>query len=161
MGELTHQVTTSLLKNLKDDMNAANVDIVAQKRLYGIIVECLDNITKHWIALDIKKILGRASPPIFILSKKENNYYILTGNHIHNSQKKSLIEKIEKVNSLDKKGLQEYYRQTLAESTHSTSDNAGLGIIDIALKSGNKLEYEFKPVSQDVSFYMIQAKISL
>ena len=40
-------------------------------------------------------------------------------------------------------------------------DNAGLGIIDIALKSGNKLEYEFRPITPDVSFYVIQAKISL
>lgn len=161
MGELTHQLTTSLLKNLREDMVASKIDIVKQKRLYGIIVECLDNIAKHWVAIDIKKILGRASPPIFMLSRKEKHYYITTGNHIPNSQKEMIAEKIEKVNSLSKKALQEFYRKILSKSAHSPSDNAGLGIIDIALKSGNKLEYDFKPVSQDVSFYVIQAKISI
>jgi hypothetical protein len=161
MGELTHQVTTSLLKNLKDDMSASHVDMVTQKRLYGIIVECLDNIAKHWAALDIEKLLGRISPPIFMLSKKDNFYFIVTGNHVANTEIDSLIKKIEMVNALDKKGLQDYYRQTLAEETQIETDNAGLGIIDIALKSGNKLEYEFKPVTKDVSFYVIQAKIQL
>ena len=161
MGELTHQVTTSLLKNLKDDMTASHVDIVTQKRLYGIIVECLDNIAKHWAALDIEKLLGRISPPIFMLSKKDNYYFIVTGNHVANTEVDSLIKKIEMVNALDKKGLQDYYRQTLAEETQVETDNAGLGIIDIALKSGNKLEYEFKPVNKDVSFYVIQAMISI
>ena len=161
MGELTHQVTTSLLKNLKDDMSASRVDIVTQKRLYGIIVECLDNIAKHWAALDIQKLLGRISPPIFMLSKNDNFYLIVTGNHVTNTEIDSLVRKIEFVNTLDKKGLQDYYRQTLAEKTQIETDNAGLGIIDIALKSGNKLEYEFKPVTKDVSFYVIQARIQL
>jgi hypothetical protein len=161
MGELTHQVTTSLLKNLKDNMTYSNVDLLTQKRLYGIIVECLDNISKHWIALDIQKVMGRASPPIFMLSKKDNCYYIVTGNHVPNDQADTLMKKIELVNSLDKKGLQEFYRQTLAKESPLDRDNAGLGIIDIALKSGNKLEYEFRPVTPTVSFYVVQARISI
>ena len=160
MGELTHQVTTSLLKNLKDSMTNSNVDLITQKRLYGIIVECLDNISKHWIALDIQKVMGRSSPPIFMLSKKEAAYFIVTGNHVANEQVDALVTKINLVNSLDKKGLQEFYRETLAKESPLDRDNAGLGIIDIALKSGNKLEYEFRPVTPTVSFYVIQAKIS-
>ena len=161
MGDLTHQVTTSLLKNLKDNMTSSNVDIVTQKRLYGIIVECLDNISKHWVAMDIQKIMGKASPPIFMLSRKDNFYFIVTGNHIPLDQVGTLSDKIKKVNSLDKKGLQEFYRDTIAKESPLERDTAGLGIIDIALKSANKLEYEFKPVSSNVSFYVIQAKISL
>ncbi len=161
MGELTHQVTTSLLKNLKDNMSYSNVDLITQKRLYGIIVECLDNISKHWIALDIQKVMGRSSPPIFMLSKKDDSYYIVTGNHVPNDQADSLKNKIELVNSLDKKGLQEIYRQTLAKESPLDRDNAGLGIIDIALKSGHKLEYEFRSVTPTVSFYVVQARISI
>jgi hypothetical protein len=161
MGELTHQVTTSLLKNLKDSMSYSNVDLLTQKRLYGIIVECLDNISKHWAALDIQKVMGRSTPPIFMLSKKDNFYYIVTGNHVANEHVGALATKIEMVNSLDKKGLQDFYRETLAKESPLTRDNAGLGIIDIALKSGNKLEYEFRPVSDLVSFYVVQARISI
>jgi hypothetical protein len=161
MGELTHQVTTSLLKNLKESMSFSTVDLITQKRLYGIIVECLDNISKHWAALNIQKVLGRSSPPIFMLSKKDNFYFIVTGNHIANIEVGALSQKIELVNSLDKKGLQDFYRVTLAKETPMDRDNAGLGIIDIALKSGNKLEYEFKTINPDVSFYVIQARISL
>lgn len=161
MGELTHQVTTSLLKNLKDSMSYSNVDLLTQKRLYGIIVECLDNISKHWAAIDLQKVMGRSTPPIFMLSKKDTCYYIVTGNHVSNDQVGTLATKIEMVNSLDKKGLQDFYRQTLAKESPLTRDNAGLGIIDIALKSGNKLEYEFRPVSDQVSFYVIQARISI
>lgn len=161
MGELTHQVTTSLLKNLKENMSSTNVDVVTQKRLYGIIVECLDNISKHWVAMDIERVLGRSSPPLFMLSRKDNFYFIVTGNHVPSEHVDSLIKKIELVNALDKKGLQDYYRQTLAKESPLERDNAGLGIIDIALKSGNKLEYEFKPITGAVSFYVIQARISL
>ena len=96
-----------------------------------------------------------------MLSKNDNFYLIVTGNHVTNTEIDSLVRKIEFVNTLDKKGLQDYYRQTLAEKTQIETDNAGLGIIDIALKSGNKLEYEFKPVTKDVSFYVIQARIQL
>jgi hypothetical protein len=161
MGELTHQVTTSLLKNLKLDMNLANVDVLTQKRLYGIIVECLDNISKHWKANDIVRVMGKASPPIFMLSRTDGYYYIITGNHIPSDQIDFLVKKIELVNSLDKKGLQDFYRVTLAKESPLDRDNAGLGIIDIKMKSGNNLEYEFRPVTPTVSFYVIQARIQL
>lgn len=96
-----------------------------------------------------------------MLSRLDGFYIILTGNHIPTDQIDVLVKKIELVNSLDKKGLQDFYRQTLAKESPLERDNAGLGIIDIALKSGNKLEYEFRPVTKDVSFYIIQARISL
>lgn len=161
MGNLTHQVTTSLLKNLKDNMSATNIDVTTQKRLYGVIVECLDNISKHWAALDIQKLLGRSSPPIFMLSRKDDYFYIVTGNHVVNEHIESLSAKIEFVNTLDKIGLQDFYRETLAKESPLERDDAGLGIIDIALKSGNKLEYIFKPITSTVAFYVIQAKIKI
>jgi hypothetical protein len=161
MGELNHQVTTSLLKNLKADMATANIDVLTQKRLYGVIVECLDNLSKHWMANDIEKIMGKASPPIFLLSRSDKYYFIITGNHIPATHIESLKKKIEQVNRLDKSGLQDIYRETLSRESPLDRDNAGLGIIDIALKSGNKLEFEFKHITQEVSFYVIQAKVQL
>jgi hypothetical protein len=37
------------------------------------------------------------------------------------------------------------------------TNNAGLGLISIARKSGKKLDYQFVPVDQDNSFFSFQA----
>lgn len=149
VGDLTHQVTSTLLINIKKSINSLDAATAIKKKIYNITVECLDNITRHNINSDLS---GKIPPTIFIFSGDVEHYKIITGNHIHNADISVLTQRIEKANSLDKKGLQDLYRKKMLEK----NTFGGLGIIDIALKSGSKLSYEFKPVSENVSFFIFQ-----
>ena len=42
----------------------------------------------------------------------------------------------------------------------SKKGGAGLGFIDIARKSGNKLEYHFEKINDDYYFFIINSQIS-
>ena len=91
--------------------------------------------------------------------RNEDTYYVQTGNYIDKSIVNQLQERLEKINSLDKEGLREYYRETLDNGSVSSKGTAGLGMIDIARKSGNKLEYEFLEVDEEFSFFSLNVKI--
>ena len=60
---------------------------------------------------------------------------------------------------MDKEELREYYQLSLNNSMVSNKGTAGLGMIDIARKSGNKLEYEFLEIDKDFSFFSLNVKI--
>jgi hypothetical protein len=47
----------------------------------------------------------------------------------------------------------------LSNGTLSSKGTAGLGMIDIARKSGNKLEYQFLPIDDKNSFFCLTIKI--
>jgi hypothetical protein len=38
---------------------------------------------------------------------------------------------------------------------------AGIGLIDMARKSGNKLDYEFKPIDNRISFFSLVVRITI
>jgi hypothetical protein len=60
---------------------------------------------------------------------------------------------------MDKEGLREYYQTSLESSMISTKGTAGLGMIDIARKSGNKLDFEFLTINEETSFFCLNVTI--
>ena len=94
-----------------------------------------------------------------IKSIDENSYSITTGNYILVNNVEKLKEKIDHVNSLTPENLRIYYQQSLGKSEFSEKGGAGLGIIEMAKKSGKKLDYEFTPIDEKHSFFSLSVSI--
>jgi len=155
LGDITPDITNALLKAIKNDNTKFDEEIATKKKVYKIIVECLENICRH-----SEKVEKKLSQSIFLLGKDDANYYIITGNYIYGNQIASIKEILDQVNTMNKEQIKERYREVLAEGKISDKGGAGLGIIDIALKSENKIEYEFVPVEKDISFYIFKVQVS-
>lgn len=70
-----------------------------------------------------------------------------------------LKEKLDLVNSMDKDELKTYYKQVLNEGQMSEKGTAGLGMIDIARKSGEKLDYNFLDVKDTTTFFSLAVSV--
>ena len=68
-------------------------------------------------------------------------------------------ELLNELNKMNKDQIKKKYIENL--SIHEISVPAGIELIDIALKSENRLEYEFIPVKDGTSFYVLKVKINL
>ncbi len=68
--------------------------------------------------------------------------------------------RLDEVNSLDKEQLKEYYKKVLNNGEMSLKGGGGLGMIDIARKTGEKLEYNFLEIDNKVSFFTLNIKVS-
>ena len=71
-----------------------------------------------------------------------------------------LTEMLDHINSLDKDGLKELYKNQMKEGRLSEKGGAGLGFIDIARKTGNKLEFHFLPIDEGSSFFLLTSSVS-
>jgi hypothetical protein len=85
----------------------------------------------------------------------------LTGNFIDNEQLVSLNKKIDKVNSLTKEEIDEYYNDSLFNFEGANSKKTGLGMIDIRLKSGHPIYYDILPINNNYSFLSLQSLIAV
>jgi hypothetical protein len=72
---------------------------------------------------------------------------------------KFLKEKIDKINSLTKDELKDMYKFILNHQKLSAKGGGGLGLVDIARKSGNKLEYEFYVYDDNYSFFNLTIRV--
>jgi hypothetical protein len=158
-GEITHQITkafTSLTEsNMAKDDEPGNV----QRKVFHVMVECLQNISKHADDFTSDDFLfsGRG---IFLVSKGDNEYSVTTGNAVDNDRIEELTNMLETINTMDKEELKGLYKRQMKEGRLSDKGGAGLGFIDIRRKTGKELEYHFLPISNDTSFFLLTSTIS-
>lgn len=157
-GKFNQEITDSILSLTETNLDKEEESPKIKKRVYSIMVECLQNITRHQ---DDTKEESQESFGIFVIQKEGEKYYITSGNLIDKANISNISELIEKINSLDKDELKEYYKEVLSTGELSNKGGAGLGLIDMARKSGNKLAYRFKEVSERFSYFYLHTIPSL
>ncbi|MBA3705619.1 MAG: hypothetical protein H0W84_06875, partial [Bacteroidetes bacterium] len=150
-GHMDHKVTTSLLKNIKSKLNLFPARNSADIKVYSILVESMENISKH---------ASQQNRAMLLLSKTETTYSIVAGNPVENKNVPALRGRLEKISKLDNSELKKIYRDKLI-SGQGTEISGGLGMLDIAIKSQNKLKYDFQPLSELMSFYLLQIEINI
>lgn len=158
-GEITHQITKAFTSLTESNMAKEEESNLVQKKVFHVMVECLQNISKHADDYGANDYLfsGRG---IFLVSKGTNEYSVTTGNAVENVRMPELQRMLEHVNSLDKDELTELYKKQIKEGRLSDKGGAGLGFIDIKRKTGRNLEYHFLPINEVSSFFLLTSTIS-
>lgn len=132
--------------------------IQVRKRVYFIMVEALQNITRHQDVYDDPDFDQSA---LFILKRKEQSYSITTANLIFDTAIESLRGKIDKINAMDADELRIYAKEVLSNGTFSDKGGAGLGLIEMARKSCSKFQYEFVPAKYGMSMFYINIEVPM
>ena len=158
-GEITHQITKAFTSLTESNMAKEDEPGIVQRKVFHVMVECLQNISKHADDFTSDDFLfsGRG---IFLVSKGENEYSVTTGNAVDNDRIEELTNMLETINTMDKEGLKGLYKRQMKEGRLSEKGGAGLGFIDIRRKTGKELEYHFLPISNDTSFFLLTSTIS-
>lgn len=155
-GEVTQEITKTFTSLTEKNMAKTEESNQVQRKVFNVMVECLQNISKHGDTISEENEERRG---IVMISKGDDSYKIITGNVIRNSKVPELKESLEHINSLDKQGLSTLYKQQIMESKLSDKGGAGLGLIDIAKKTGSKLSYQFKQLNDEISFFILTSTV--
>lgn len=155
-GVFTAKITDNILALAESNLVKKEDPRALKRKVYNVMVEGLQNVTKHQADIDedVENNNG-----VFVLKKEHAKYFITTGNLIENENIESLTTQIEQVNKLDKDELKAYHRKVLIDGKISSKGGAGLGLIDMARKSGNKLLYAFERVDEKYSYFYLHTEI--
>jgi hypothetical protein len=156
-GEINSDIITMVLQIMETKLDAVSEKSSVRKKIFNVLVECMQNLYHHAEAEVEGDIHTRRA--MLELFYDEDFYYILTGNYIKNVEISPLKDRIDRVNSLSKDELRQYYREILDNNIISNKGGADLGMIDMARKSGQKLDYNFTKVNDDLSFFDLKVKV--
>jgi len=156
-GEFSQDFTKSMLAFMEKKFISEDMEDNLRRKIFNVMVEILQNLSKHRYQ---DSETGEFVSATFSIGHDCESYFIISGNPILNDKVESLKDKLDQVNALDKDGLKDLYKQVRLEGKFSEVSGAGIGLIDIARESGNKLGYEFKPLNDAISFFTMQVKIS-
>jgi len=155
-GLFTANITDNILALAETNLVKKEDPRALKRKVYNVMVEGLQNITKHQADIDVEVENNNG---VFVLKKENLKYFITTGNLIENDNISLLTAQIEQVNRLDETELKAYHKQVLVDGKISSKGGAGLGLIDMARKSGNKLLYAFEKLDEVYSYFYLHTEI--
>lgn len=157
-GEISSKDITNFLDEIEVQLSETSPKI--KKKIYNVLVECLQNLFHHSATLpDSIKYKDAAKYGICMISEEEGGYYITTGNFITPKQKNFLQKHLTYINSLNKEELKTFYKEILDNQEFSEKGGGGLGMIDIARKSGSHLDFFFEPYTDGFDFFNLRINI--
>lgn len=161
-GDITSELMTSILQIMESRLENMGEDPKVKKKVYNVLVECLQNLYHHIDEEPIKDdpIFNGSKSAIFMIGISPNGYSIMTGNYIKTKKVESLEDRLDQINALDPDALKALYKEVLNNDIVSEKGGGGLGMIDIARKTGQKLDYAFSAVNNEYSFFSLNIKVS-
>ena len=146
ISEICEDAENKLLK-----IGAAKKNI---KIIFNVLIEGLQNIKNHG------SFSNEGLQHSFFNIAIFDNYFICSfSNLINNDHVASLSNNIDHLNTLEKVGLKSIYLETLTNGKISIKGGAGLGVIIMAMKSKNIIEYQISPIGDELSLVTLNIKV--
>jgi len=151
-GDITERNSLPLLTLLENEMKDDSYGMAGRKRLFMFVLESLQNIVKHGARHHVMM-------PLVAYSKAGEGYRVLTANVIAGDQAENLRKRLEQVNNLDGQGIKDLYKDILMNSEFNEKGGAGLGLIEMAVKTGNRLDFDFRPAGDGHLYFMLSKTV--
>jgi hypothetical protein len=117
------------------------------------VLESLQNVSRH------SDQSQHADMSLVVYSRTDKGYTVTTGNVLPSANINDLKVKLDEINNLQTNEIRNVYRQMLSTSEFSNKGGAGLGLIEMAKKTGNKLDYDFVPLDNEFSYFILSKTV--
>jgi hypothetical protein len=95
------------------------------------------------------------------MGKRADEYILASGNPISNTDAEILNNKLKNINEMEKGEIRKLYREIVQNMELSSKGGAGLGFLDMARRSGQKLQFGFESIDEHHSFFYVMTIIKV
>jgi hypothetical protein len=161
-GSISSELISNVLEVVESRLDEYDESSKIRKKVYNVLVESLQNLYHHIEVLpaDMRKEYGDKFG-ILVVSRQDEKYKISTGNFIAQDKVDVLRNKIDKINSMSRDELKDMYKFILNHQRLSEKGGGGLGLVDIARKTGNQLNYTFERYNDQYYFFNLDVFIEI
>ena len=161
-GSISSELISNVLEVVESRLDEHDESSKIRKKVYNVLVESLQNLYHHI------EVLPQAMRKeyddkfgILVVSRQDDKYKISTGNFITQDKVDVLRNKIDKINSMSREELKDMYKFILNHQRLSEKGGGGLGLVDIARKTGNQLDYTFERYDDKYYFFNLDVFIEI
>ncbi len=159
-GTLTEEIITDKAEEIEALLEKIE-DRKKRKIIYFSTVELLQNLYHHAVpAKNIESSEETIIPHFFLWQKNKNgNYIITTGNYVSRAKSESIKIRIDQLNELSEKEIRSLSKRILNDGEFSEKGGAGLGMIELIRRTGNKLRYKFHHFNENFLFFELETVV--
>ncbi len=129
-----------------------------KKRVINTMIEMIQNVVFYSEDFDKER---HEKPGVFFLAENSDAYFLTSGNYLLNSKVATLQNKIQAINSLERKYFDDVYKDLLFAHYTADSDDLkpDLSSLEMRIRSKNKLFFNIHRVDERFSFFVLQSII--
>ncbi len=159
-GPISQELLVEIGDTLRNKMKLEDASTSSTTKIFAVLVEQAQNII-HYSSEKIPdhKLDVALSSGIMVVGRDQEYYYVLCGNKIPNSSIDRLSGKLTALRDMGKDELKRHYKEQRRKNPHKESKGAGLGFIELARKSVKPIEFSFKPIDEEFSFFSLKTYI--
>lgn len=157
-GRIEDEDVTRILNSIERILKAKDESPKVFKKIFNVLIELVQNLHHHGeVPADLNVDYNKFG--VLILRDEGMQYRISVGNFIKIEGLKLIRDRIDQINTLSSEETRNLYRIILNNEQFSEKGGGGLGMVEIARKSGNNMEYQFIDYNADYLFLSIDVVI--
>ena len=163
-GPLWADGIDGLAEFLQRRLDMEDLPLSASQSVFSVFVEQLNNMLMYSVNVKgidpVEQAKSDIAKGVFLMGKHDDKYFLQTGNFMKTSSTELLKNRIDHLNTLDKQQLRQFLKEKRkAEDDNSESMGAGLGLIEVARRATSKIEYEFTPCEEGITYFTMYVTI--
>jgi len=160
-GPLSFSTIDLLLSKFKVAAQDHDLSFKTYKKMISVMIEALENISKYSDQFQYNGECTSDFYPSCRISCSDSLIEMETKNPVKKRDVSRLRKRIDLVNEHDNEALKELYKSTMNNGKFSAKGGAGLGLIEMAKTTGNKLEYTFENLTKDYFLYTFRVSMNM
>ncbi len=154
-GEFSQDLVNSISEGVENKLLEEGVKKGIIKKMFSILIEGLQNIRIHGAKYHHKSQHGHV-----IIAKNQSGYAVSFGNYVLKKHITRLTSYLNELNELDEAAVKERYLEVLGNGIISDKGGAGLGFITIAMKAKSKLNFDFRPIDEEMDYFHFDVQLN-
>jgi len=156
-GAFVHSIIEEIGSALRRYLEEEEEKRGAALDVFSVYIEQAQNV-RNYLARKHFADTSHANA-IIVISRKDNRYIVSSGNIVEATDAEELASRIDAVKALDPAGLRSLFKARLRAETRDSNGGAGMGLIEIARRCTEPLQYAFHAVDEAHSFFCLTAVV--
>ncbi|OAN48034.1 hypothetical protein A6A04_04555 [Paramagnetospirillum marisnigri] len=159
-GYMSEGILYSLGDALRQKMALEDTDVGTVKKVFSVFVEQAQNIIRY----SAEKVGDAArtaelSSGMVTIGTENNRFFIVCANTVLATDEPKLRDRLERLQKMDKDAIKAYYKEKLREAPEEQSKGATIGLIEIARRASEPIEFDFDRIDGDTFFFCMKVCI--
>lgn len=157
-GPFSHSIIEEIGVAVRNHLTAQNLTKAAVLDVFAIFIELAQNVKNYNTVRSLPP--EEASSAIITIARQEGQYAVTSGNVVFKEDVPGITTFIDSINLLDAQGLRRLYKEQIRKETPSSALGAGLGIMEMARRSTEKMAYAVSEMNEALAFFSLTAFVS-
>jgi hypothetical protein len=163
-GYLSQPIITAMSETLRGKLEIEDRANRATRKVFSAFIEMMQNIVHY---ADGRWVGDNSAAPApygnVAVGRKNDRYYIVSGNTVATSHVERLQSKLEAIRAMTVEEIKaEYKRKLRTDEQDENSKGAGLGFLTVARDTSAPIEFLFEPITgtgNALSFFYLKATV--